>query len=165
MAFELVEEALLQLKKKRQREEAVEAERQRAATAASTQFAAIKSEVLGPIFSKAAALLAESGLFAEITDQENDTTRSISLKVDLSTENVPGPQGSLICRLDEDLQTCQFGKAMTRNIEPVFTEKLYKMREITEEIAYRTTQEFLLDLIATVSTNRPTGTTGRGSAA
>ena len=96
MAFEMVEEALLQLKK----EEAVEAERQRAATAATTQFAAIKSEVLGPIFSKAAALLSDEGLFAEITDQENDTTRSISLKVDLSTENVPGPQGSLICRLD-----------------------------------------------------------------
>ncbi len=66
MAFELVEEALLQLKKNRQKEEAVEAERQRAATAATTQFAAIKSEVLGPIFSKAAALLADEGLFAEI---------------------------------------------------------------------------------------------------
>ncbi len=163
MAFELVEEALLQLKKNRQKEEAVDAERQRAATAATTQFAAIKSEVLGPIFSKAAALLADEGLFAEITDQENDTTRSISLKVDLSTENVPGPQGSLTCRLDEDLQTCQFGKAMTRNIEPVFTEKSYKLWEITEEIAYRTTQEFLLDLIATVSASRPTGTTSRGN--
>ncbi len=103
------------------------------------------------------------GLIRRNTDQENDTTGSISLKVDLSTENLPGPQGSLICRLDEDLQTCQFGKAMTRNIEPVFTEKSYKLWEITEEIAYRTTQEFLLDLIATVSASRPTGTTSRGN--
>src|SRR6266702_5354742 len=102
------------------------------------------------------------GLIRRNTDQENDTTGSISLKVDLSTENVPGPQGSLICRLDEDLQTCQFGKAITRDIEPVFDEKSYKLREITEEIAYRATEKFLLDLIATVSENRPTGTTSRG---
>ena len=165
MAFEMLEEALLQLKQNRQNEETVEAQRQKAATAATTQFAAVKSEVLGPIFNKAVALLTDEGLFAEIMDEENDTTRSISLKVDLSTENVPGPQGSLTCRLDEDLQTCQFGKAITRNMEPVFDEKSYKLREITEEIAYRTTEKFLLDLIATVSVNRLTGTTGRGSAA
>jgi len=150
MAFEMLEEALLQLKQKRQNEEMVEAQRQNAATAATTQFAVIKSEVLGPIFDKAATLLTDEGLFAEVTDQENDTTRSISLKVDLSTENVPGPQGSLICWLNEDMQTCQFGKAITRNIEPVFDEKLYKLREITEEIVYCTTEKFLLDLIATV---------------
>ncbi len=162
MAFEMLEEALLQLKRNRQKEETVEAQRQKAVTAATTQFAAIKSEVLGPIFDKAVALLINEGLFGEIVDQENDTTRSISLTVDLSTENVPGPQGSLICRLDEDMQTCQFGKAITRNIEPVFDEKSYKLREITDEIAYRVTEKFLLDLIATVSVNRPTGTTSRG---
>ena len=162
MAFEQLEEALLQLKQARQKEEVAETQRRNAATAAMTQFVLIKSEVLGPIFNKAAAILSEEGLFAEITDQENG---SICLKVDLSTDNESGPQGSLIFRLDEDMQTCQFGKAMTQNTEPVFVEKLYKLQEITEEIAYRTTDQFLVDLIATVSANRPTGTTGRGNAA
>ncbi len=88
MAFEMLEEALLQLKQKRQNEEMVEAQRQNAATAATMQFAVIKSEVLRPIFDKAATLLTDEGLFAEVTDQEHDTTRSIALKVDLSTEKL-----------------------------------------------------------------------------
>jgi hypothetical protein len=162
MAFEQLEEALLELKQARQKEEAAETQRRNAATTAITKFALIKSEILGPIFNKAAAILTEEGLFSEITDQENG---SISLKVDLSTDTESGPQGSLIFRLDEDMQTCQFGKAMTQNTEPVFVEKLYKLQEITEEIAYRTTEKFLVDLIATVSANRPTGTTSRGNAA
>lgn len=135
MAFEQLEEALRQLKEARQKEEVAETQRQNAAAAAITQFALIKSEVLGPVFSKAAKLLEEEGLFAEITDQELDTACSIFLKVDLSTENEPGPRGSLICRFDEDMQTCEFGKAKTQNTEPVFAEKQYKLQEITEEIA------------------------------
>jgi hypothetical protein len=162
MAFERLEEALLRLKQARQKEEVAETQRRNAAIAAMTQFALIKSEVLGPIFNKATAILSKEGLFAEIIDQDNG---SISLKVDLSTDNESGPQGSLIFRLDEDTQTCQFAEAMTPNTEPVFVENLYKLQEITEEIAYRTTDKFLVDLIATFSANRLTGTTGRESAA
>lgn len=55
MAFEQLEEALLQLKQARQKEEVAETQRQNTATAAITQFTLIKSEVLGPIFNKAAA--------------------------------------------------------------------------------------------------------------
>jgi hypothetical protein len=162
MAFEQLEEALLQLKQDRQKEEVAETQRRNAVTAAMTQFTLIKSEVLGPIFNKAAAILSEDDLFAEIIDQEDG---SISLKVDLSTDTESGPQGSLIFRLGEDMQTCQFGETMIQNTEPVFVEKLYKLQEITDEIAYRTTDKFLVDLIATVSANGPTGTKGRGNAA
>jgi hypothetical protein len=152
MAFEQLRKALLQLKQNRLKEEEAETQRRNAITAATTQFALIKSEVVAPIFDKAAALLTEEGLFAEITDQENETTRSISLKVDLSTDNEPGPQGSLICRLDEDMQTCRFGKAIAQSTEPMFDGKPYHLKEVTEEITYRITEQFLIDLITSIKT-------------
>lgn len=156
MPFEQLEEALLQLKQDRQKEEVAETQRKNAATAAITQFALIKSDVLVPIFDKAVALLSGEGLLAEVTGQENDTTRSVSLNVDLSTDTETGPRGSLIWRLAEDLETCQFGKAMTHNTEPVFVERLYNLREINAELAYKTTEAFLVDLISTISRTAPT---------
>jgi hypothetical protein len=154
MAFEQLRKALLQLKQNRLKEEAAETQRQNAAIAATTQFALIKSEVIAPVFNKAVALLGEDGLFAEVTDQENDTTRSISLKINLSTDTESGPQGSLICRLDEDMQTCRFGKAVIHSTEPVFDEKPYHLQEVTEKLTYRITEQFLIDLITGIK-NKP----------
>jgi hypothetical protein len=159
MAFELLEEALLQLKQQRQKEETEEIERQNAADEALKRFALIKSEVLEPIFKRAVTLLVEEDLSAEVTSEDNTTTRSLTLTVDLSTEKVTGSHGSLTCRLHEDFQACQFGKAITRGAEPIFTDRLYKLQELTEEIVYRTTESFLLDLIASVSMNRSNGST------
>jgi hypothetical protein len=158
MAFELLEEALLQLRQQRQKEETEEIERQSAADEALKRFARIKSELLEPIFKRAVTLLVEEDLSAEVTD-EDKATPSITLTVDLSTEKVTGSHGSLTCRLHESFQACQFGKAITRGTEPVFTDRFYKLQELTEEIVYRTTERFLLDLIASVSINRANGST------
>lgn len=166
MTFGKLEAALLQLKQDRLEKEAAEARKRNADTAAIERFALIKSEVLAPIFNKAATLLTENDLFAEIIDQEDNTTPSITLKVDLSTDNEIGPKGSLICRLSEGMKTCQFGTTKTQNTEPVFDgEKLYKLRELTEEVAIRVTERFLVDLIATVSTSRPVASASRGNTA
>lgn len=165
MAFEQLEAALLRLKQDRLKKEAEEARKRSADAAAIERFALIKSEVLAPIFNKAATLLTEDDLVAEIIDQEDNTTRSIALKVDLSTDNEIGPKGSLICRLAEGMKTCQFGTTITQNTEPVFDEKLYKLLELTEEVAVRMTEQFLVDLIATVSGKRPIASTSRANTA
>jgi hypothetical protein len=165
MAFEQLEAALLRLKQDRLKKEAAEARRRSADTAATEQFALIKSSVIAPIFNKAATLLTDDDFFAEIIDQEDDTTHSIALKVDLSTDNDIGPKGSLICRLEQDLKTCQFGMTITQNTEPVFDGKSFKLRELTEEVVARMTEQFLVDLIATVPTKQPTVPTSRGNTA
>ena len=156
MAFEQLEAALLRLKQERLEKEAAEARRQSADTAAVEQFALIKVKILAPIFNKAAALLTDDDLFAEIIDQGDNTTHSIALKVDLSTDNDIGPKGSLICRLGENFKTCQFGIAKTQNTEPVFAEKHFKLRELTEEVVGRMTEQFLIDLITIAATKLPT---------
>src|SRR3954469_327047 len=115
MAFRKLEAALLRLKQDRLEKEAAEARKRSADIAAMEQFALIKSEVLSPIFNQAATLLTEDDLFAEVIDHEDNTTCSIALKVDLSTDNENGPKGSLICRLNEGMKSCQFGTTITQN--------------------------------------------------
>jgi len=165
MAFEQLEAALLRLREGRLKKEAAEARKRGADTAAMEQFVLIKSQVLAPIFNKAATLITDDDLLAEIIDQEDNTTRSITLKVDLSTDNEDGPIGSLICRLDENLETCRFGMTITQNTEPAFDEKFFKLQELTEEVAVRMTEQFLVDLIATVFKKRPIVSTSRGNTA
>jgi hypothetical protein len=165
MAFEQLEAALRRLKESRLEQEAAEARKRAADTAAMEQFVLIKSQVLAPIFNNAATLLTDDDFLAEVIDREDHTTRSIALKVDLSTDNEDGPKGSLICRLDENLKTCQFGMTRTQHTEPVFDKKLFKLRELTEEVALRVTEQFLIDLITTISTNRPIVSTSRENTA
>jgi len=63
------------------------------------------------------------------------------------------------------MKSCQFGTTITQNTEPVFDEKPYKLQELTEEVAVKMTEQFLVGLIATVSTNRPIASTSLGNAA
>lgn len=149
MAFEQLEAALLRLKRERREKEAVEARRRNADIAAAEQFALIKVNILTPVFNKAVSLLTDDDLFAEIIDQKDDTIHSITLKIDLSTDNDIGPKGNLICRLEENFKTCQFGMAIIQDTQPLFGEKHFKLRDLTEEVAVRMVEQFLVDLITT----------------
>jgi hypothetical protein len=152
MAYERLNEALRQLRTDRERAEATERQRKKAASESRMLFGRIKSAVIGPIFNEVVARLAAEGFFAEMTDEQNDPSSPISLNVNLSEDEGPNRQGSLQVRFDPDKDTCQFGKSTMAKTSSthqiVFDDTHRNLNEISEELVREVAEQFVLDLIA-----------------
>jgi len=152
MAYERLEEALRQLKTDRERAEATKQQQRKAATESRTQFARLKSVVIGPVFNEVAARLEAEGFFAESVDDQNDPASPISLNVNLSEDEEFTRQGSLQVRFDPDKYTCEFGTSTmakaSSTSQIVFDARHHKFDEMTEELVRETAEQFVLDLIA-----------------
>jgi hypothetical protein len=152
MAYERLDEALRQLKTDRERREATESRRKKAIAEARIQFARIKSAVIGPIFNEVVTRLVAEGFFGETTEEQNDASGPITLKVNLSEDEGFSQQGSLQVRFDPEQNTCAIGKstmakaASTNQI--VFDDIHLTCDEMTEDVVRTKAEQFVLDLIA-----------------
>jgi hypothetical protein len=152
MAYERLEEALRQLKTDRERAEATKQQQRKAATESRTQFARLKSVVIGPVFNEVAVRLEAEGFFAESVDDQNDPASPISLNVNLSEDEGLTLQGSIQVRFDPDKNTCEFGRSTMAETSPtrqiVFNDGHHQLEEINEQLIREAAEQFVLDLIA-----------------
>jgi hypothetical protein len=152
MAYERLEEALRQLKRDRERAEATKQQQRKAATESRTQFARLKSVVIGPVFNEVAVRLEAEGFFAESVDDQNDPSGPISLNVNLSEDEGLTLQGSIQVRFDPDKNTCEFGRSTMAETSPtrqiVFNDGHHQLEEINEQLIREAAEQFVLDLIA-----------------
>jgi hypothetical protein len=150
MAYERLDEALRQLKKDREREEATEKQQKEAGEEARMRFAQIKSAVIGPIFNEVVAHLAAEGFFGETVGEQSDASEPISLNVNLSEDEGFSRQGTLQVRFDLDNCECEFGKSTMAKASStnqlVFNDKHHKLGEMTMDLVREKAEQFVLDL-------------------
>ena len=152
MAYERLDEALRQLKRDREREEATEKQQKREGQEARMRFAQIKSTVIGPIFNEIVGHLVAEGFFGEMVDEQSDASDPISLKVNLSDDEGFSRQGTLQVRFDLDKYGCEFGKSTMAKAystnQIVFDDERHNLDEMTMELVREKAEQFVLDLIA-----------------
>jgi hypothetical protein len=150
MAYERLDEALRQLKKDREREEATEKQQKEAGEEARMRFAQIKSAVIGPIFNEVVAHLAAEGFFGETVGEQSDASEPISLNVNLSEDEGFSRQGTLQVRFDLDNCECEFGKSTMAKASStnqlVFNDKHHNLGEMTMDLVREKAEQFVLDL-------------------
>jgi hypothetical protein len=152
MAYERLDEALRQLKTDRERAEATENQRKKAADEARISFARLKSGVIGPVFDEVVGRLVAEGFFADTVDEQNDVSGPISLNVNLSEDDGFRRQGTLQVRFDPEQNTWQIGKSTmaktASTTQIIFDERHHPVYEMTEESIREIAVQFVLDLIS-----------------